>query len=557
MNNGRVCCAVLLLAAASSIAFSQNASVAAATPVPVFRSESRLVLVDVVVMDKSGNPIRGLKAEDFRLIENGKPQKLTAVEEHSYNPELATRPRPGAPILPPNQYTNAAALPPQGAINIVLFDMLNTPTTDAVYARKELVQGLAALPAGHETALFLLSSRGLWMAQGLTNDPEKLRKAARVLTVEPGAVATERDWNSAAATNFLSQATQNDLTVPLMVIDRCRLTARTLKGIAGWGAAFPGRKNLIWITSDVPMNFQRQISDGAKATDPNTPDARSCFPDLLEAGIIGADSQTAIYPVSARGLEMQGISVSDQGAEMGSGSGFANHIFDQAKRGLDAKFDMSQVAEITGGRAFQGGNDVGGAIRTGIEQGENYYTLAYVPSDKKWNSSYRTLKVALALPNTSLRHRDGYFAVPSKSITSKQAAGILTQSLTPDMPSATGLRMTVQVLPPEDSTKPVRIAYSIASDGVTFALNDKQEQQVALDFMAIAWDKASKVGGSVSDSLEAALPPGTDVRRFAQLPARQELTLKPGEYTLALGVMDRATQKMGTLQVPIKVSAKN
>ena len=39
---------------------------------------SRVVLTDVTVTDKQGNPITDLTENDFRLLDNGKPQKITA-----------------------------------------------------------------------------------------------------------------------------------------------------------------------------------------------------------------------------------------------------------------------------------------------------------------------------------------------------------------------------------------------------------------------------------------------------------------------------------------------
>jgi len=48
---------------------------------PVFHAQSKLVVVDVVVIDKSGKAVTGLKASDFRLTENGKRQVVSVFEE--------------------------------------------------------------------------------------------------------------------------------------------------------------------------------------------------------------------------------------------------------------------------------------------------------------------------------------------------------------------------------------------------------------------------------------------------------------------------------------------
>src|SRR6187549_524537 len=61
-----VCTASLCLAAAFTIHAQQ----------PTFRTAVDLVHFGVAVVDKQGKPVTGLKAEDFQVLENGKPQSL-------------------------------------------------------------------------------------------------------------------------------------------------------------------------------------------------------------------------------------------------------------------------------------------------------------------------------------------------------------------------------------------------------------------------------------------------------------------------------------------------
>jgi hypothetical protein len=81
-----------------------------APTVPLFRAQSKLVIGYVVVSDKSGKAVTGLKASDFQLSENGMPQQVSVFEEHSLAPRS---PRAKAPPLQPNQYTNLPVDPPR------------------------------------------------------------------------------------------------------------------------------------------------------------------------------------------------------------------------------------------------------------------------------------------------------------------------------------------------------------------------------------------------------------------------------------------------------------
>ena len=61
------CLALLLMSSALTLAQSE---------VPVFKVETNLQSIAVRVTDRQGNDVQGLLAEDFTLLENGRPQKI-------------------------------------------------------------------------------------------------------------------------------------------------------------------------------------------------------------------------------------------------------------------------------------------------------------------------------------------------------------------------------------------------------------------------------------------------------------------------------------------------
>ena len=164
---------IVLLGLSGGLGFGQAASNApqsnatangAQQATPTFRSSSRLVLVDVVVTDKAGQTVKGLKATDFTILEDGKPQPIRAFESHVWQ---KTAPSMQKINLPPNQYTNFTEQQPNSAVNVVLLDILNTPQQDQQYARKQMIEFLRELPPGQRIALFVLGTK-LRMMQGFT-----------------------------------------------------------------------------------------------------------------------------------------------------------------------------------------------------------------------------------------------------------------------------------------------------------------------------------------------------------------------------------------------------
>ena len=81
-----------LIAAAGFVATASLFAQQSATPQPpqpIFRSGLNLVLVDVVVRDKSAAVVRGLTAADFELLEDGVRQKIVTIAYEEIKPGAA------------------------------------------------------------------------------------------------------------------------------------------------------------------------------------------------------------------------------------------------------------------------------------------------------------------------------------------------------------------------------------------------------------------------------------------------------------------------------------
>ena len=141
-------------------------------PPAVFKSTAALVLVDVLVSN-GVEEIHGIPRDQFRLLEDGKEQKLIALEEHkAVDPATVQKP----PSLPPNIYSNIPETPIPGAVNVLLLDALNTPMADQSYVRRQMISYLKTIPPGTRIAIFTLASR-LRMVQGFTSDSRPLLAA--------------------------------------------------------------------------------------------------------------------------------------------------------------------------------------------------------------------------------------------------------------------------------------------------------------------------------------------------------------------------------------------
>ena len=217
---------------------------------------------------------------------------------------------------------------------------------------------------------------------------------------------------------------------------------------------------------------------------------------------------------------------------------------------------MKAVAEQTGGEAFLGTNDLKRAMQRSMQDGSTYYTLAYTPDKVDPQTAFHRIEVKVDHPNVKLAYRRGYYSSPQTAASPETGAAALRGALQPGMPQSTMLFMTASVLPPDAEHKDVRIRYIVNPNGVTFADMPDQQKRIVLDCIVIAYDKDGKEVGHASNTLDGKIQAAAyETVMNNGIPAQQELTLPPGTYNLRLGVMDRPSQQIGTVDVPLVVAA--
>jgi VWFA-related protein len=548
-------CGSLIAQSASPSAAPAPASSAADNGVPTFHATSRLVLVDVVVTGKKGEFIRGLKPGDFTLLEDGKPQRISGFSAH-----LESGPAAPAPEvqLPQHQYTNYAAAAPDHPITIVLLDMLNTQFTDRTYARLEMLKFLASMPSGQPVALFVLGSK-LRMVQGFTQSSDALVAAAKAILDknETAHLQTgDQDLEGAAQIGVITgrapatassvlQSLQNEQAFQIDV--RIRSTLISLQALTQMVAGYPGRKNLIWLAGDFPIAFGQNFDKDSRQLN-----YLLYQRDVHELSSRMSSSQIAVYPIDVRGLQMgSGLT----GLSQPDGAGFSQEQSATLAR-WNTEFTMSDIARETGGEAFFNQNDLHGLMMRSLSEGTNYYTLAYVPQDRDWNGKYRKIEVKIATEGAKLRYRNGYYALPDPILNGADAGRLLVAAMLPYVPESTGLLLKVQVLPPDAERKSASIDFAVDPSDLTFVDGPEQRKQDIVDFMAVALDKDQKEAGNAISTVNAALRPETYQQVLQTgFPAHLDLDLKPGRYVLRLGAIERSSEKIGTVDVPITVPA--
>jgi VWFA-related protein len=362
------------------------ASAGAAEQEPTLRLEVRRVPIDVVVLDKQGNPVKGLTAADFEVKEGGVAQTIKSFDvtdgsKISYTP-------PKLPVLPANTYVNVPDTPERGPLYILYYDMVNTGQDDQMTFRKELLKFVDNAQPGTRIALYVRTQK-IYLLQGFTADHELLRQA--IESKGPGPHIPDVFIQGGNYGRYDAGAALSSLDF-----------------IAEYMSGIPGRKNLIWLSSYFPIPVSpamvgtAQISNGGAPSGPIG--SANGGPQMLDLTGLLADAmkrtysammktQMALYPVNVAGVGS---------AEDATGEG--DRITD--------KDTMDMIAESTGGRAYTGNNHISEMMGQAVDHGETYYTLAYAPTTE-FDGSMRQINVKLLgnHPDCTLTYRMIYYAV--------------------------------------------------------------------------------------------------------------------------------------------------
>ena len=473
------CCGPSL--SCSSLVFGLVSPSKAAAPVgasqtdpPVYKTHAREVVVDVVVTQRNDAPVNGLRAKDFVVMEDGRPQSVDYFEEHSARTLPPGELKP-LPPMPPGVFTNVPPAPSSDAVNVLLIDTLNTDKQDQIYVHNQIMDFLKKMQPGIRVAVFVLGGK-LRMVQGFTTDSAALRNA---VSDQKDGVSPESEssvtrslqdkvddfeekqrmaalWMSPAGMEALSAAQQS--SVGYKADQRVVMTLEALKAMARYLAGVPGRKNLIWFSTSFPITvFPTPAEKQVFAQSREYSTAVKETADLLTV------SKVAVYPIGAEGMMVEHVCdpvintrqcYDVEGGEVSSRSGpgssargadMGAYINEDAARS-DKIMAMEQLAKDTGGKAFYNTNDLNAAMQHAIADGSHYYTIVYSPTNKKMDGSYRRIEIRVPESKYRLAYRRGYNADDSLAIDTKTDSDPLHPLMLRGMPSATQLLYGVRVV---------------------------------------------------------------------------------------------------------------
>jgi VWFA-related protein len=516
----------------------------------VIRSAVDLVQIDVQVVDRDGKPIKGLTQNQFRVVEDGKEQKVSTFEYFDVEKIETAAAADTAPITialgaiaPPAQLQQQVK---DRRLTVLFFDMSSLEPD-------QLLRSIAASDKFVRTQMsptdlvgIVIFGNQLSVIADLTNDKTYLERALSAL--KPGADAQLAAFADAAAqpTDFTSTEdtdaafTADNTEFNIFNTDR-KLAA--IEAVADILKDIPGRKSVVHFTGGITQTGEENRSQLRAATD------------------AANRSNVSIYTIDARGLlaEIPGGDATT-GAASGTAMFNGNSVYTQTQSREDSRETLATLASDTGGKSFFDLGDFGDAFKSVQDDGTGYYLVGYYSTDGARDGRWRNVKVNVAnLPAGShIHYREGYYA-------EKEFGVYTTEDRERQLEDAMSSETPVVELPVAVETAAFRlndtqffvpIAAKLASSALQWAQKSGR-RQTAFDFAAeIRVANTTRVVGALRDTITVQL----DTARFQQVQQQALLyqggiILAPGNYTLKFLARENESGRIGTFEENLSLPA--
>lgn len=517
-------------------------------PAARFEATSQLVVVNVAVKTKSGAPIPDLKASDFTVTEDGKPQQIKVFEYQALKEDLLPAPelkaREAAGPAPAAKPAVAAAIAPAkpGEIKyrdrrllVLFFDQAGMPVADQYRAQQAAIRFLSSQVTESDLVAVMTYVTDLRVLQDFTGDRDRLLQVVRGIGIGDNGLANGSTGAASEGDTGAAYA-QDDSEFNIFNTDR-KLAA--LESAVKMLGSLAEKKALVYFASGLTLNGidnQAQL----RAT--------------VNAAIRG---NVSFYPVDARGLVAtaplgDATEASQGGQAMYSGSG---------QRSAQSSFQGQQeslytLASDTGGKALLDSNDLALGIVQAQHDISSYYILGYYSGNTAPDGRYRRIKVQAGRNLAAkLDYRSGYFASKEfKQFTSSDRERQLQEALMLEDP-VTDLTLALEINYFRQAKDRYFVPLAVKIPGTELELAKKGGAETTrLDFIGEVKDARGALAATVRDDITVKLK-GETAGQLSRhnLAYDTGFVLQPGTYTLKFLARENETGKMGTFEAKFTV----
>jgi VWFA-related protein len=406
---------------------------------PVLRVGTDIVQVDVSVLDHKRQPVTGLTAADFTVLEDGRPRPVTVfIPVDIAERESTSGQAPWVRDVSPDVITNDVR--PEGRLVVIMLDW-SIRFEDQRLARRIAVAAVDQLGPGDLAAVVFSSpSATAGTPQNFTSDHARLlaainRPFAAAMHNPPTTGKDPRNKNGVMLDDpegYESGDCYCRVCVPeaiTRVADAVRDVQGRRKTLLFIGEYFRSYESLAGPDSLMEFAPRFIAPVGASARRPGT-----CAAPLKDARTKMMRA-TSLANLTVHALDPVGLETP------------ANSPFGGTPRGtLERQDALSELAAATGGRTVMNTNAPEEHMAAVFAESHSYYLLGFPPTDPKANGKFHKVEVKVNRPGVSVRTRAGYYAGETHGLTPTVVSPASTAALDGILPR-TDVPLRVSVAP--------------------------------------------------------------------------------------------------------------
>jgi VWFA-related protein len=497
---------------------------------PTFKVQVEYVDVDVQVTDQQGNPVRDLKKEDFELLEDGKPQTISAYSFVDIPVEPSNRavsPTSTSP-LDPDVVTNERRF--EGRVYVVVLDDLHIAPARTITTKNAMRRFIEQQFGANDLMTIVFTSGPVAPTPWFTSNKRLLLAAVdRFAGQALPSILENLNTPQPCGPSIGNCQPPRDLDNDERAVNG-RKTMAGIRNVTEWLNGVRGRKKSVILLSEGFYYRTDEImldtASGGRRTAPG-PIART---------------NVSIYAVDPRGLSTGGDDA----------IAFKEFKGDAAAEARALQTGLRTLAEQTGGFAAVEASNLGGVFERIVADNSRYYVLAYYPSNPR-DDKFHRMTVRVRRPGVTVRSRRGY-AWPQRDpsaarATTSAASSNPVEALRSPIP-VSDIRMRLFAAPFRAGQAKASVLFGIELTGQDLPLGP--DAKVEISYAAL--DSNGTSHGSQTERLSLNLEPATRARiEQSALRTLNRISLPPGPYQLRVAVHDPGRSVSGSIVYDMNV----
>ncbi len=565
---------------------------------PKIRIGTSEVVLDVVVRDKKGRPVKDLAASDFEVQEDNVRQQIESFRLVAREPKAA-KAETGVvkPDAPPEKPVVARDDLAGAGVTALVFDRLS-PVARGLARRAAMAYADEGVKPEDYTGVFAIDL-SLRVFQTYTDQPQLVKQAIdqatslststfasnteQVRNLSNQSAAIERAGAAAESAAGAAGGAQNSsgaseagaaagaaateqmfAQMNMRMLETFETLERNQQGYATIYALLavinsmrnlPGRKTVIFFSEGLAI----------------PPAVQARFSSVIHAA---NRARVSVYPIDAAGLRTES-GTAEAAREMNS---IANRRLQQAHSSRDStsgpmmrqlernedllrlnpETSLGQLADQTGGFLINNTNDLGSGMRRIDEDMRAHYVLAYIPKNQDFDGRFRKITVKLKRSDLDVQTRKGYYAIdPANSVpVLDYEIPALAALNRPRQGNAFALQAAGLHFPETNRPGLTPILAEAPMSAFTFTA-DKEKKNYSTDFsiVVVIKNEAKQVAQKLSQHYALNGPlDKLDAARKGEVLFYRETELPPGRYTIETIAWDapagKSSVSVGAIEVP-------